>query len=98
QLGLGSATPGGLGVTPVVPAMLGATGVLDIGTGDETGCALLSSGRVKCAGWNGFGQLGDGLAEGSSATLVDVAVIDQATALTVGESLTLDHACVIQGP
>jgi alpha-tubulin suppressor-like RCC1 family protein len=45
--------------TPVKPNGLGS-GVTQISLGFDSGCALLSSSEVKCWGYNGNGQLGDG--------------------------------------
>ncbi|MBN1439621.1 MAG: hypothetical protein JW929_09450 [Anaerolineales bacterium] len=42
-------------------------GVAALEAGDDHTCALLSDGRVKCWGFNLYGQLGDGTAENRSA-------------------------------
>jgi len=37
-----------------------SSGVVSVATGFEHTCALLATGAVKCWGYNGYGQLGDG--------------------------------------
>lgn len=60
-------------VGPLVPEIIvGLTGVSTMATGNLYACALLVDHTVKCWGYNGYGQLGNGVA-GYSATPVRVA-------------------------
>jgi len=45
--------------TPVHPIGL-SIGVAEFSAGPGHSCAILLSGELKCWGWNGYGQLGDG--------------------------------------
>ncbi|UJR84876.1 hypothetical protein [Sandaracinus amylolyticus] len=58
QLGVGSTTDQDM---PVTVSNL-SSGVAAIAVGAEHSCALLTSGYVRCWGYNEFGQLGDGTA------------------------------------
>ena len=48
-------------ITPKTVPGLGD--VVQLAAGRRHTCAILGDGRVKCWGWNGFGQLGDGTTE-----------------------------------
>lgn len=72
-------------VTPVDVVGL-STGVVMITAGENHTCALLASGRVKCWGWNYYGQLGIGTLEDRS-TPVDVMGLDDGiTAVASGSN------------
>ena len=71
------------------------TGIVDIGPGDDHTCALLSTGEVKCWGYqaSGNGALGDGTGSINSLTPVTVDGLTgkKAKSLSVG----LCHSCVV---
>lgn len=60
---------------------------VDVGTGQHT-CAVLDTGAVKCWGYNGDGELGDGTLI-DKTTPVTVAGISTAQAISVGTN----HSC-----
>ena len=63
QLGDGTITtdpPNGYGKTMPVDVIGLTSGVSAIAAGGQHTCALTTNGRVKCWGYNGAGQLGDG--------------------------------------
>ncbi len=80
--------------TPVAVSGL-AAGVTALAAGGSHTCALTNTGTVKCWGYDGAGQLGDGgtISEGSlSGTPVAVSGLSAGvSALTVGEN----HSCVL---
>lgn len=66
------------------------SGVMQIGTGNNYGCVLLNTGRVKCWGNNSNGKLGNNSTT-TSTIPVDVSNISDIKQLTVGDS----HACAL---
>jgi alpha-tubulin suppressor-like RCC1 family protein len=87
QLGNGTTTST---IAPVDVSGLGS-GVAAIGTGDGYACALTTGGGVKCWGYNGFGNLGNG-SGAQSLIPVDVSGLGSGvTALSVGNF----HSCAL---
>ncbi|MBX7185156.1 MAG: hypothetical protein K1Y01_08450, partial [Vicinamibacteria bacterium] len=72
------------------PTMLDAT-VTQIEAGGNHACALTTSGGVKCWGWNGNGELGDGTA---TTRLRPVDVMGLATGV-VKIAAGLNHTCAL---
>jgi hypothetical protein len=66
------------------------SGVLQITNGFDSGCALLDTGAVRCWGYNGNGQLGDGTRT-TRVTPVKVDNISDAVFISGG----WDHVCAI---
>jgi alpha-tubulin suppressor-like RCC1 family protein len=87
QLGDGTTTARS---SPVVVSGL-AGGVVSVAAGTNFTCALTSTGGVKCWGYNGYGQLGDGSVTGR-VTPVDVSGLTSGVvALSAGQ----DHVCAL---
>jgi alpha-tubulin suppressor-like RCC1 family protein len=79
---LGSEPPGSVGLGPAPPVPLPPA--VSIATGWDHTCALTVAGKVKCWGWNGFGQLGSNSVPDDTATPVDVQGLDPDVVRVVG--------------
>ena len=93
ELGDGVVNPD-CSVTNVISAkpvkVLNITQATAIAAGGYHTCAIITNGGVKCWGYNGYGQLGDGTQSDSSVP-VDVFGISSATAIVAGTY----HTCAI---
>jgi alpha-tubulin suppressor-like RCC1 family protein len=71
------------------------TGAQALALGGAHGCALVSGGEVRCWGWNGSGQLGDGTVE-QRVNSVPVE-LSPGVPLTGVQALALgtDHSCAV---
>lgn len=88
QIGVGAA--GGQRSTPNDVIGLGRPATVIAAGGSHT-CALLDNGRVKCWGYNLYGQLGD-LTTDDSAAPVDNFLVLNGTALAAGRN----HTCALR--
>jgi alpha-tubulin suppressor-like RCC1 family protein len=86
-LGDGTSNPS---VTPVDVTGLGS-GVAELALGFSHTCVRMVSGGVKCWGWNGFGQLGDGTETDRLSPVDVVGLDDEVRAITAGGY----HTCVL---
>jgi len=89
---LGNGTTGDSSVPRAVTGI--SAGAATIATGSGFACAKLSSGGVKCWGYNNVKQLGHGTTANSS-TPVDVLGLD-GTPATLAIGNFANHACVLQ--
>jgi RHS repeat-associated protein/uncharacterized repeat protein (TIGR01451 family) len=76
--------------TPVNVSGL-TSGVIAIAAGYEFSCALTTSGGVKCWGWNGSGQLGDGTTTHRLAPVEVSGLTSGVTAIATG----YEHTCAL---
>jgi len=86
QLGNGTKTNSSI---PVAVSGL-SSGVIAISTGSYNTCALIAGGSLKCWGWNGLGQLGNGNTTDSSVP-VTISGLSQLMAVAEGYG----HTCVL---
>jgi alpha-tubulin suppressor-like RCC1 family protein len=90
QLGDGSTTQS---LTPVsVPSL--SSGVTAIAAGERHTCALLSTGAVKCWGYNDNGQLGDGSAASVTPRTTPVSVSTLSSGVTAISTGSY-HTCAL---
>ncbi|MBI2396899.1 MAG: Ig-like domain repeat protein [Xanthomonadales bacterium] len=76
--------------TPVaVSGLTVPTAGVVLAVGSEHTCAIAVGGGVRCWGWDGYGQLGQGAAVGSSPLPLVVSDVPAATALAAGQR----HTC-----
>ena len=86
--GLGDGTLIARPVPGAVPSL--ASGVADVGSGQDFSCVRTSAGGIKCWGISDHGQLGNGAPPGYSATPADVSGLTSgAASLAVG----VFHVC-----
>ncbi len=88
QLGSGTSSPTSNSATPV--SVSGLTGIVSLSSGSAHSCALNNVGIVKCWGYNGYGQLGNGT-EVSSSVPVSVSGLSGVTAISSGNA----NSCAI---
>lgn len=88
QVGDGGANTGS--ATPV--DVVGLSGIVQMELGDSHTCAVTNTGGLKCWGWDGNGQLGDGGANTNQGLPVDVqGLTSNVSAVSAGQY----HTCAI---
>lgn len=87
QLGDGTSTERS---TPTSVSGL-TSGVSSISSGGGHGCAVLTTGGVKCWGHNVYGQLGDGTYGGFASTPVSVSGLTSVSSISIGGY----HSCAL---
>lgn len=88
QLGNGTSFPTSNSATPV--SVSGLTGIISLSSGNGHNCTLDNAGIVKCWGYNGYGQLGNGTQVDSNIP-VSVSGLTGITAISTGNA----NSCAI---
>jgi alpha-tubulin suppressor-like RCC1 family protein len=86
---LGADSGGADKASPVL--VPGVTKAVAIAAGAAHNCALTATGTVICWGWNGFGQIGNGMGAAQAVAPTAVASISGATAIAAGGA----HSCAL---
>jgi len=86
---IGDGTSGADKLSP--SSVLGLTGVGSISMGASHSCAVLTSGSVKCWGYNWYGQVGDGTSGTDRLTPVSVTGLSAVSQLSSGNG----HSCAM---
>ena len=76
-------------------AVIGITDAVDVGAGEYHACARLSSGEVRCWGYNYSGQLGNGLFGGDQHSSTPVAVSAIGASTATGVAAGREHSCAM---
>ena len=90
ELGDGT-TSSVLEATPEPQEVVGVDNAVAVSAGEEFTCALLSTGTIKCWGWDGYGQLGNGSFGTGTPFPTSVLGITHAVAVSAGRA----HVCAL---
>ena len=92
KLSLVAVGPGGNSKKAKLTVLVGTPSAQSIAAGDEESCAVLTTGHVKCWGYNAFGQLGYGKRKETSDVPVEVKGLTGVAQVAVGSL----YACALQ--